>query len=129
MPKEPDQKVGIFLSYARKDGERKAAEIRERLQREAPDIGIKQDRLLLEGGVGWWKQITDAIESVEFLVLVMTPAALTSGNVEKDVRQRGVCVYPVKGAPDSQLQFEKEVATRTGCTVPLFTFSFRQIGP
>ncbi len=38
-----------------------------------PDIEIKQDRLFLEGGVGWWKQITDAIGSVEFLILLITP--------------------------------------------------------
>jgi hypothetical protein len=108
MHKEPDEKIGIFLSYPRTD-EPEAAKLRERLQREAPDIRIKQDRLSLEGGVGWWKQITDAIDSVEFLVLVMAPAALTSGNVEKEwryARQQGVCVYPVKGAPDSELQFE-----------------------
>ena len=100
----------VFLSYARADGEAKAAELRERLAREASDIVIKQDRLFLEGGVGWWKQITDAIDSVEFLVLLMTPAALASGNVQKEwryARQQGVCAYPVKGAPDAELQFEK----------------------
>jgi WD40 repeat protein len=98
----------VFLSYARADGELKAAEIRERLGREAPDIEIKQDRLFLEGGVGWWKQVTEAIDSVEFLILVMTPAAYASGNVQKEwryARQQGVCIYPVKGAPDSELQF------------------------
>jgi WD40 repeat protein len=100
----------LFLSYARADGEGRAAELRERFAREAPDIKIKQDRLLLEGGVGWWKQITDAIDSVEFLILLMTPAAITSGNVQKEwryARQQGVCVYPVKSAPDAELQFDK----------------------
>ena len=54
--------------------------------------------------------MTDAIDSVEFLILVMTPAATTSGNVEKEwryARQQGVCVYPVKGAPDSEIQFPR----------------------
>jgi WD40 repeat protein len=100
---------GVFLSYARQD-ETRATEIRERLTREAPDIPIKQDRILLEGGVGWWKQITDAIDSVEFLVLLVTPGALESGNVQKEwryARRQGVCVYPVKGAPDAELQFPK----------------------
>jgi len=100
---------GVFLSYARADGETRAAELRERLAREAPDIEIKQDRLFLEGGIGWWKQVTDAIDSVEFLVLVMTPAAIESGNVQREwryARQQGVCVYPVKGAPDAELRFE-----------------------
>ena len=83
---------GVFLSYARADGELHAAELRDRLAREASDIVIKQDRLFLEGGVGWWKQITDAIDSVEFLILVMTPAALASRQ-----RAEGVALRPPAG--------------------------------
>ena len=101
-------KGGVFLSYARADGEEFAARLRERLRREASDIEIKQDRLVLEGGVGWWKQITDAIDSVDFLVLVMTPSAMTSEMVRKEwryARQQGVCVYPVKAASDASLGF------------------------
>ncbi|HTT64474.1 MAG TPA: TIR domain-containing protein, partial [Bryobacteraceae bacterium] len=66
------------------------------------------DRLFLEGGIGWWKQVTEAIDSVEFLILIVTPSSIASGNVQKEwryARQQGVCVYPVKGAPDSELQF------------------------
>ena len=55
------QKGGVFLSYARQDGENFAQELRTRLRREASDIVIKQDRIFLEGGLGWWKQITEAI--------------------------------------------------------------------
>jgi hypothetical protein len=79
-----DAAVSVFLSYARADGEIRAAELRDRLKLQAPDTDIKQDRLFLEGGVGWWKQITDAIDSVDFLILLMTPAAIASGNVEKE---------------------------------------------
>src|SRR5689334_19942737 len=103
------QRGGVFLSYARKDGEEFAAKLRTRLA-QASDINIKQDRLLLEGGVGWWKQLTDAIDSVEVLVLVMTPSAMESETVRKEwryARQQGVCVYPVKGAPDSELRFNE----------------------
>jgi len=39
-----------------------------------------------EGAVGWWKQITAAIDSVDFLIPLMTPAALASGNVQKEWR-------------------------------------------
>src|SRR5580704_5293068 len=101
---------GVFLSYARKDGEQFAAALRERLREEAPDIVIKQDRLLLEGGVGWWKQLRDAIESVEFVVLVMTSSVMRSENVRKEwqyARQEGVCVYPVKVASDFDLHFQE----------------------
>src|SRR5277367_4496709 len=100
------QRSGVFLSYARADGEEFAAMLRERLRKEVPDVPVKQDRLLLEGGVGWWKQLTEAIDSVEFLILVMTPSSIQSSAVRKEwryARQQGVCVYPVKGA--SGLQF------------------------
>jgi hypothetical protein len=99
---------GVFLSYARIDGEQFAATLRERLQEIAPDIVVKQDRTLLEGGVGWWKQLADAIDSVEFLVLVMTPSSMQSETVRKEwryARQQGVGVFPVKGASDSELPF------------------------
>ncbi len=105
-----NKRSGVFLSYARKDGEQFADSLREKLRTKAPDIPIKQDRLLLEGGVGWWKQLTEAIDSVEFLVLVMTPSAMQSETVRKEwryARQQGVCVYPVKAAPDSELQFSQ----------------------
>jgi len=99
----------VFLSYARADGERLAAELRQRLAKEAPDIVVKYDRLFLEGGRNWWNQVAEAIEKVQFLLLLMTPAALDSGNVEKEwrhARRRGVCVYPVKD-PKSPIDFEK----------------------
>lgn len=91
----------VFLSYARSDGERLASELRMRLQAEG--IPFWQDRVDMEGGRDWWQQITAALDVVEFLVLVMTPAAMRSEMVRKEwryARQQGVRVYPVKGAPD-----------------------------
>jgi hypothetical protein len=93
-------KSGAFISYARADGERFATSLRGRLAREAPDIRVWQDRPEIEGGVGWWRQIEDALERVEFLVIVMTPRVLASEITRKEwraARQSGVCVYPVKG--------------------------------
>jgi WD40 repeat protein len=91
----------VFLSYARTDGEQFAAELRQRL--EAEHIPLWQDRVGMEGGRDWWQQIKDALNVVEFMVLVMTPAAMRSETVRKEwryARQQGVCVYPVKGEPD-----------------------------
>jgi hypothetical protein len=102
------QRSGVFLSYARADGEGFARTLRERLAENAPDIVVKQDRLLLEGGVGWRKQLTEAIDLVEFLILVMTQSTMQSATVRKEwryARQQGVCVYPVKGA--RELQFSQ----------------------
>jgi hypothetical protein len=93
-------KSGAFISYARKDGEAFAMALRERLANEAPDLRMWQDRPEIEGGVGWWHQIEQALERVEFLVIVMTDAVLKSEITRKEwryARQQGVCVYPVKG--------------------------------
>jgi hypothetical protein len=90
----------VFLSYARSDGEQFATQLRQRLQ--AEHIPLWQDRIGLEGGKDWWQQIKDALDVVEFLVLVMTPAAMQSKMVREEwryARQQGVCVYPVKGKP------------------------------
>jgi len=97
----PPARSGVFLSYARADGEKFATGLRLRL--EAERIPVWQDRIGMEGGQDWWRQITEALDRVEFLVLVMTPAALASPNVRKEwryARQQGVCVYPVKAVPD-----------------------------
>lgn len=90
----------VFVSYARRDGEAFARDLRTRLAAE----GISQwrDREGLEGGRDWWLQITEALDRVVFLVLVMTPAALASELVRREwryARQRGVAVYPVIAAP------------------------------
>jgi WD40 repeat protein len=87
----------VFVSYNWSDGADLAASIRTRLEREG--IPLWQDRVALEGGRDWWLQVTDALDHVEFMVLVMTPKALQSEMVRKEwryARQRGVCVYPVK---------------------------------
>jgi WD40 repeat protein len=91
----------VFLSYARSDGEQFATELRQRL--EAEHIPLWQDRVGMEGGRDWWLQIKEALDVVEFMVLVMTPAAMKSKMVREEwryARQQGVCVYPVKGEPD-----------------------------
>jgi WD40 repeat protein len=97
-----------FISYARQDGEAIARSLQARLSADAPDIPAWLDRLELEGGIGWWKQIEQQLDRAEFLLLVMTPAAMRSENTRREwrsARQRGVCVYPVKGVPDPALDY------------------------
>jgi WD40 repeat protein len=99
---------GAFISYARADGELAARDIHARLRTQAPEIPTWLDRFEIEGGVGWWTQIERELDRAEFLILVMTPAALRSENTRNEwrsARQRGVCVYPVKGAADGELDF------------------------
>lgn len=88
---------GVFVSYSRKDGEAFAIDLRKRIT----DRGIQvwQDLTHMEGGRDWWEQIKDALNQVEFMVLVMTPSAVHSEVVRKEwryARQQGVCIYPVK---------------------------------
>ena len=99
MPKKPR----VFISYSRKDGEAFAKRLRKKL--EAKKIPLWQDVISMEGGRDFWLQITEALDQVEFMVLVLTPGAMQSPIVRKEwryARQQGVCVYPVKGEPFSE---------------------------
>ena len=62
----------------------------------------------MEGGRDWWLQIVEALNQVEYMVLVFTPGALKSPIIRKEwryARQNGVGVYPVKGVADSDLDY------------------------
>lgn len=101
MPNVKPARKGVFISYARTDGEEFATLLRQRLETE--EISLWQDRVGMEGGRDWWLQITEALDQVEFMALVITPNALKSDTVRKEwryARQQGVCVYPIKGSPD-----------------------------
>ena len=92
---------GVFISYARSDGEKFADVLRQRL--EAERIPLWLDRFGMEGGRDWWLQVKEALDRVEFMALVITPNAMNSDTVRKYwryARQQGVCVYPIKGTPD-----------------------------
>ncbi|MDH5587926.1 MAG: TIR domain-containing protein, partial [Nitrospirota bacterium] len=94
----------IFLSYARKDGEDFARKLRQKLIEQK--FSLWQDRTQMEGGKDWWDQITQALRQVEYMVLVMTEAALASPVVRKEwrqARQEGVGVIPVFGQPNLDL--------------------------
>jgi alpha-ketoglutarate-dependent taurine dioxygenase len=63
----------------------------------------------MQVGEAWWQQIVAALtnEHVEYMVLVLTPAAMRSDMVRKEwrlARQEGVCVLPVIAAPDLDFQ-------------------------
>ena len=89
----------IFISYARKDGEAFAQELRARLAAEFGEEALWRDRDRMEGGKNWKGQIQEALDSVAFMVLVATPGAMASEIVTWEwryARQQGVCVYPVQ---------------------------------
>ena len=104
-----------FISYSRQDGEEFAGRLLERLEKEEPEITLWQDRIRMQGGVDFEQQIYEAIDSAQFLVLVMTPAAMRSPWVEREwryARAQGVCVCPVMGAPEAELREPREKLPR-----------------
>jgi hypothetical protein len=90
----------IFVSYSRKDGAGFAADLREKLL--TKNLSVWQDLVALEGGRDWWSQIEEAIRSkaLQHFVLIVTPAALASPVVRREIRlarQEGKTVSPIKG--------------------------------
>ena len=91
----------IFISYSRKgDGAAFAAELRRSLEKE--NLSVWQDIVTLEGGRDWWSQIEEALKSksLQHFILVVTPAALDSPVVRREIRlarQEGKSVCPIKG--------------------------------
>ena len=76
----------------------------------------------MQCGVGWWKQIEEALDQVRFLVIVMTPAAMESEMTRKEwryARQRGERMV-IAGAESGRLHFlclegvEKPIRLITG---------------
>ena len=76
----------IFISYSRKDGAECAAKLRKWLLNET--LSVWQDIITLEGGRDWWSQIEDALKSksLQHFVLIVTPAALASPVVRREIR-------------------------------------------
>src|SRR5262245_21814338 len=89
----------IFISYARKDGEAYSAWLRKKLIPHFGKDALWRDRDRMEGALDWWNQIRAALDQVEYMVLLATPAAMQSETVKQEwryARSQGVCVYPVK---------------------------------
>ncbi|MGO9270054.1 MAG: toll/interleukin-1 receptor domain-containing protein [Terriglobia bacterium] len=61
----------VFISYARSDGAEYATRLRKRLQSEHPKITLWQDVISERAGHDWWLQITEALDHVETMVLVL----------------------------------------------------------
>ena len=91
----------VFISYARAD-EHYATDLMDRLSKE-PDIAPWQDRIRMNAG-DFEDQIRKGIDSSEYFVLVLTPAALRSSWVQREwryARENGRCIVPIKPTFDS----------------------------
>lgn len=89
-----------FISYSLKDGASFAADLRKLLLKR--DLSVWQDIVALEGGRDWWSQIEGVLKTkaLQHFVLVVTPGALASSVVRREIRlarQEGKTVSPVRG--------------------------------
>lgn len=110
----------IFISYARKDGSRIAADMRRLLQRAG--FNVWQDLISMPGGENWRQALFDAIAQSRIMILVITPAALESRNVKEEynhARQHGTSIFPV--TLDEKI-FENPLAPRWLKKLDLFVF-------
>ena len=84
----------VFISYARSDGESAAREFHRRLQEEA-GIDCWRDRLELQAGDGFWRQLEAGIRDARWLLIVLTPGSVGSHwtlTEWREARRRGVPV-------------------------------------
>ena len=83
----------VFISYSRHDGADTAA----RLRRELESLGISlwQDLTAMQGGQDWWRQIQQATDKAEYLVLVLPPVP----SPPRSARTNGAT--PARSAPMS----------------------------
>jgi len=93
-------KPRFFISYARDDGEAYAKELRAKLVPIFGEKSIWRDRegIIANNESGWWKQITDALDNVEYMLLIASPKAMASSVVRKEIhyaRSKGVTVCPI----------------------------------
>ncbi|PJF30449.1 MAG: hypothetical protein CUN51_07970 [Candidatus Thermofonsia Clade 1 bacterium] len=91
MPEKRD----IFVSYSRANTEF-ARDLYAKLQ--SLGFTLWRDRSDMEGGADWWRQIQEAIENVDTMLLILSPAALASEVVAQEwhyARQKGTRVIPV----------------------------------
>lgn len=75
QPMTPIAPLSVFISYACSDGGDYAVWLRNKLQREHPDIELWQDIISELAGRDWWLQIIDALNRTAYMSLVATPDA------------------------------------------------------
>ena len=89
------QTADVFLSYSREDKER-VLDLAARLKSAGVDLWIDQGGI--DAATLWGESIVNALEGAKVLLLMVTPAAVRSHNVAKEVMltsERGGSILPV----------------------------------
>ena len=95
MPEKRD----IFISYSRANTDF-ARDLYAKLRKLG--FTLWRDRNDMIGGENWWRQIQEAIENVDTMILVLSPKALESRVVSEEwhyARRHGTRVIPVLAEP------------------------------
>ena len=93
----------IFISYARADGNDAANRLIKLLSTEGHPTW--HDLRKLEPDRSVWSQIEDALKATEFLIVIVTPAALKSDYIRaewREARRQGLTVMPVMAMKQSR---------------------------
>src|SRR3954452_21245270 len=99
------KKYTAFISYSHQDGDEFALKLKRKITNDprGKEIIFWQDYDNMQYGQ-WSRQIEEAIDAVEFLIMIITPKALLSSNCKEEwiyARLQGVCILPVNGLPDN----------------------------
>ena len=78
--------LNIFISYKRGEGDDAAREIENYLTRKK-NYSVFRDVDKIEGGEDWNQKIIRSIKKSDIFILLLTPLSLSSGEVEKEVRE------------------------------------------
>jgi adenylate cyclase len=78
----PDKTSDVFISYSREDQER-VFQLAGRLR--AAGVGLWIDQGSLDAAAMWSQQIVEALDNAKVMLLMISPAAVRSDNVAKEV--------------------------------------------
>jgi hypothetical protein len=104
MVTSPMAKVGIFVSYARRDG----ADLALLLQNDLTAAGFDAwlDKQRIGGGASWTVEIEEAIDHAQVVLALLTPGSYTSEICRAEQLRslrKGKCVIPLLAAPGSDI--------------------------
>ncbi|MBZ0306115.1 MAG: TIR domain-containing protein, partial [Anaerolineae bacterium] len=94
----------VLILYAKSDGQAAALGIKRRLHRDLPQIEVQLEDI--PAHPGWWHELAQAIYTVDFILVVLTPDAPHDALLRakwRHAQQTGKCVLPIVTAADLEL--------------------------
>ena len=114
-PSEPSR---VFISYARKDG----SALAQRLQKDLNENGYEAwlDKQRIEGGASWTNTIEEAIDSVDYVLALLTQGSYVSESCRAEQLRslrKGKCVIPLKAQSDADVPLHLEARNYRDFTI------------